>query len=213
MLKLSNREEDNLFHKVRKNTNGKNISDSCTNDEIPECKCVNISIKDDIALHKNNNFNQNTEQDSNNLSTTSINNYKTSENNVIRTTETPNNKTAPTRKEKFQTNTASFKLGSTETKLNKRKNSSPIIRGIDAPVSTKTVSSKPSRVDFDIVIDKTSKQESHRSSKTKNCPVIEVKQTVKHSDEQVSARKEIQTVQTENINNAGNNTLQQNNEE
>ena len=156
-LKLSNREEDNLFHKVRKNTNGKNISDSCTNDEIPECKCVNGPIKDDIALHKNNNYNQNTDEDSNNLSTTSINNYKTSENNVIRTTETPNNKAAPTRKEKFQTNTASFKLGSTETKLNKRKNSSPIIREIDTPVSTKTVSSKPSRVDFDIVIDKPSK--------------------------------------------------------
>ena len=212
-LKLSNREEDNLFHKVRKNTNGKNISDSCTNDEIPECKCVNGPIKDDIALHKNNNYNQNTDEDSNNLSTTSINNYKTSENNVIRTTETPNNKAAPTRKEKFQTNTASFKLGSTETKLNKRKNSSPIIREIDTPVSTKTVSSKPSRVDFDIVIDKPSKQKSHRSSKTKNSPVIEVKQTVKHSDEQVNTRKEIQTAQTENINNADNNTVQQNNEE
>ena len=31
--------------------------------------------------------------------------------------------------------------------------------------------------------------------------MIEVKQTVKHSDEQVNTRKEIQTVQTENINN------------
>ena len=56
-MKLSNREEDNLFHKVRKNTNGKNISDSRTNDEIPEFKCVNGPIKDDIALHKNNNYN------------------------------------------------------------------------------------------------------------------------------------------------------------
>ena len=139
-LKLSNREEDNLFHKVRKNTNGKNISDSCTNDEIPECKCVNGPIKDDIALHKNNNYNQNIDEDSNNLSTFSINNCKTSENNVIRTTETPNNKTAPTRKEKFQTNTTSIKLGSVETELNKRKTSSLIIREIDTPVSTKTVS-------------------------------------------------------------------------
>ena len=110
-LKLSKREEDNLFHKVRKNATGKNISDSCTNDEIPECKYINSPIKDAIALHKNNNYNQNTEEDSNNLSTTSINNYKTSENNVIKTTETPNNKTAPTQKEEFQTNTASFKLG------------------------------------------------------------------------------------------------------
>ena len=35
LLKLSNREEDNLFHKVRKNTNGKYIPESCINDEIP----------------------------------------------------------------------------------------------------------------------------------------------------------------------------------
>ena len=61
-LKLSNREEDNLFHKVRKNTNGKNISDSCTNDEISEYKCVNGPIKDYIASHKNNNYNQNTDE-------------------------------------------------------------------------------------------------------------------------------------------------------
>ena len=43
--------------------------------------------------------------------------------------------------------------------------------------------------------------------------MIEVKQTVKHSDEQVNTRKEIQTVQTENINNADNNTVQENKEE
>ena len=52
LLKLSNREEDNLFHKVRKNTNGKNISESCINDEIPVCKCVKGPIKYDIPLHK-----------------------------------------------------------------------------------------------------------------------------------------------------------------
>ena len=52
LLKLSNREEDNLFHKVRKNTNGKNISGSCINDEIPVCKCVNGPIKYDIPVHK-----------------------------------------------------------------------------------------------------------------------------------------------------------------
>ena len=40
---------------------------------------------------KKKNYNQNTDEGSNNLSTTSINNCKTSENNVIRTTETPNN--------------------------------------------------------------------------------------------------------------------------
>ena len=127
-LKLSNREENNLFHKVRKNTNGKDIPESCINDEIPEYKCVN-DVKDDIALHKKNNYNQNTDEGSNNLSTTSINNYKTSENNANRTTEASNNNdvindnlAAPTLKEKFRTNTASFKLVSTETELNKRKN-------------------------------------------------------------------------------------------
>ena len=52
LLKLSNREEDNLFHKVRKNTNGKNISESCINDEIPVCKCVKGPIKYDIPVHK-----------------------------------------------------------------------------------------------------------------------------------------------------------------
>ena len=90
-LKLSNREENNLFHKVRKNTNGKDIPESCINDEIPEYKCVN-DVKDDIALHKKNNYNQNTDEGSNNLSTTSINNCKTYKKNVIRATETPNNK-------------------------------------------------------------------------------------------------------------------------
>ena len=63
------------------------------------------------------------------------------------------------------------------------------------------------------MIDKPSKQESPRSSKIKTCYVIEVKQTVKHSDEQVNTRKEIQTAQTENVNNADRNTVQQNNEE
>ena len=51
-LKLSNRDEDDLFHKVRKNANGKDLLESCINDEIPECKCVNDPIKDDIALHE-----------------------------------------------------------------------------------------------------------------------------------------------------------------
>ena len=75
------------------------------------------------------------------------------------------------------------------------------------------VSSKPSRVYFDVVIDKLSKQESLCSSKTENCPVTEVKQTVKHSDEQVNTRKEIQTAQKENINYVDNSTVQKNNEE
>ena len=121
-------------------------------------------------------YNQNTDEDSNNLSTTSINNYKTSENNAIRTTETPNNNdvindslATPTRKEKFRTNIALFKLGSTKTELNKRKTSSPIIHELDTPVSTKTVSSNPSRVDFDVAIDKPSKQEAPRSTKQLPC--------------------------------------------
>ena len=109
--------------------------------------------------------------------------------------------------------TASFKLDSTKTELSKRQNFSHIIPEIDTPVTTKTVSSKPSRVDFDIVIDKPSKQESHRSSKINSYPVIEVKQTVKSSDEQVNTRKEIQTAQIENTNKADNNNVQQNNEE
>ena len=51
-MKLSNPEEDNLSHKVRKNANSKNMSEICINDEIPECKCVNGQIKGDIASHK-----------------------------------------------------------------------------------------------------------------------------------------------------------------
>ena len=74
-------------------------------------------------------------------------------------------------------------------------------------------SSKPSGVDLDVIIDKPSKQESPRSSKTKNCPVIEVGQTVQYSDEQVNVRKEIQNAPTKNTNNADNITVQQNNEE
>ena len=56
---------------------------------------------------KTNNYRQNTDEDSNNLSVTSINNCETSEN-VLRTTETPNNDTlnddlaAPTPKKNFQ---------------------------------------------------------------------------------------------------------------
>ena len=44
-----------MFHKgyLMAKTNGKNISDKWTNDEIPECKCVNGPIKDDTAVHKN----------------------------------------------------------------------------------------------------------------------------------------------------------------
>ena len=43
--------------------------------------------------------------------------------------------------------------------------------------------------------------------------MTEVKETVKHSDEQVNTRKEIQTAQTENINYVDNSTVQKNNEE
>ena len=62
------------------------------------------------------------------------------------------------------------------------------------------------------MIDKPSKQESSLSSKTKNCSVNQVEQTVKYSDEQVNTTKEIQSTLTENINNAENNSAQQNNE-
>ena len=92
------------------------------------------------------NYKQNTDEGSNNLSVTSINNCETYENNVIRTTETPNNNdvlnddlAAPTLKNKFPTNTTTFKLGSTETEFNKRKNPSPIIRELNTPVCNKAV--------------------------------------------------------------------------
>ena len=107
----------------------------------------------------------------------------------MRTTKTPNNDVinddlaAPTRKETFQTNTASSSSSQLKPNLIKEKNSSPIIRELDTTFSTKIVSSKPSRVYFDVVIDKPSKQESLHNSETENCPVTEVKQTVKHSDE------------------------------
>ena len=124
------------------------MSESCIDDEIPECPCVNGPIKV-ILLYikkvKPNNYKQNTEVDSNNLSATSINNCETSEN-VIRTTETTNindvlndNLAAPTSKKKFPSNTTLFKLGSTETEFNKRKKSSPIIRELNTPVCNKAV--------------------------------------------------------------------------
>ena len=40
---------------------------------------------------------------------------------------------------KFPTNTTPFKLGSTETEFNKRKNPSPIIRELIKPVCNKAV--------------------------------------------------------------------------
>ena len=113
---------------------------------------------------KKNNYNQTTDEDSDNLSTTSINNCKTSENNVIRTTETPNNNdvinddlAASTPNETFPTNIAPFRLSLTETEFNKRKNFSLIFCKLNTPASTKIVNSKPSRVDFDAAIDKPSK--------------------------------------------------------
>ena len=52
MLKLSNDEEDNLSYRVEKNTNSKNMSESCIDDEIHECKFLNGPIKNDSALQK-----------------------------------------------------------------------------------------------------------------------------------------------------------------
>ena len=57
------------------------------------------------------------------------------------------------------------------------KNSSSIFCELNTPVSNKAFecfSSKPSGVDFDVVIDKTSKREPPLRSKTKNCHAIEV---------------------------------------
>ena len=92
------------------------MSESCINYETLKCKCLNGAIKSEIALHKTNNYNQNTNEDSNNLSTISINNCETLENNVIRATGTLNSNdiinddlAAPTQKTKFPTNTTPFK--------------------------------------------------------------------------------------------------------
>ena len=65
------------------------MTESCIDDDIPICKCVNGPMKDDIAYLKKN-YNRNTDEDSNNLSTSPVNNCKTtaSQNNFIRTTET-----------------------------------------------------------------------------------------------------------------------------
>ena len=118
---------------------------------------------------------------------------------------------APTRKKKFLINTTPFKL-----EFNKRKDSSPIIRKLDVPVGNKAVegfSSKPSGVDFDVVTDKPSKNESPRSSKTENCHVIEVEQTVEHFDAQVNTRRKIQTALIESTNSTESKTVQQNNKE
>ena len=89
----------------------------------------------------------------------------------------------PKQKKKFAVNTTPFNLDSTETKLNKRKNSSTIIG--ETPISNKVVedfSSKPFGIDFYVVIDTSSKQKSPCSSKIKNCLVNEVEQTAKPSD-------------------------------
>ena len=79
---------------------------------------------------KQNNYNRNTDEDSNNLSTTSINNRKTttSQNNNIRTTEIPNSNdvinddlAAPIWRKNFPSSSTPVKLGSAETEFNKRK--------------------------------------------------------------------------------------------
>ena len=63
--------------------------ESCINDEIPEFKCVNGPMKSDIALHKKKTIITKTQ-----IKTQTIFRVlqcrKASENNVIRTTETPN---------------------------------------------------------------------------------------------------------------------------
>lgn len=66
------------------------MTESCIDDDIPVCKCVNGGMKDDIAYLKKKNYNRNTNEDSNNLSTSLVNNCKTTayQNNFIRTTET-----------------------------------------------------------------------------------------------------------------------------
>ena len=158
--------------------------------------------------------------------TTSVNNCKTttSQNNVTRTTDRLNTNgvinddiAGPTRKNKFIINITLFNLDSTETKFNNRKKTPfLVICEFDISVSNEAVegfSSKSSSVDFNVVIDKPSRQESPRSSKYLNCLVTEVGQTVEHSNEQVNIRKEIQYIPTKTINTAGNNSVKQNNEE
>ena len=122
---------------------------------------------------------------------------------------------SPPRKKKFRVKPTPFQLNSTDTEFSERKNCSPIICKLDTPVSNEVVENllgKEFGADFDVVIDKPSKQESLHISKN-NCPVNVVKQNVKHFDEQINARKEIHSTLTADINNASNNSAHQNNEE
>ena len=98
------------------------MAESYIDNKIPVCKCVNGPIKDDIVLHKKYNSNRNKYKDSNNLSTNSINNWKTttSQNNVI-SDVINDDLAAPKWKNKFPINTKPLKLGSTEAEFNKRK--------------------------------------------------------------------------------------------
>ena len=98
------------------------MAESYIDNKIPVCKCVNGPIKDDIVLNKKYNSNRNKYKDSNNLSTNSINNWKTttSQNNVI-SDVINDDLAAPKWKNKFPINTTPLKLGSTEAEFNKRK--------------------------------------------------------------------------------------------
>ena len=112
------------------------MSESWINDGIPDRKCANGTIKSDIALHEKNNYNKNTDEDSNNLSTTPINNCKTttSENNIIRTTETTDNNNdvinddlaARTLRKKFPTNTTTYHLSLVRLKPNLINENTPL---------------------------------------------------------------------------------------
>ena len=137
-----------------------------------------MAPKKDIVLHKKYNSNRNKYKDSNNLSTNSINNWKTTTSQNVISDVINDDLAAPKWKNKFPINTTQLKLSSTGAKFNKRKKKSSLIfHKLDTPVCNKDVecfSGKPSAVDFDVVIDKTFKQESLRSSTTKNFPVNKV---------------------------------------
>ena len=80
-----------------------------------------MAPKKDIVLHKKYNSNRNKYKDSNNLSTNSINNWKTTTSPNVISDVINDYLAAPKWKNKFPINTTQLKLSSTGAKFNKRK--------------------------------------------------------------------------------------------
>ena len=80
-----------------------------------------MAPKKDIVLHKKYNSNRNKYKDSNNLSTNSINNWKTTTSQNVISDVINDDLAAPKWKNKFPIKTTQLKLSSTGAKFNKRK--------------------------------------------------------------------------------------------